>query len=261
MVFPKIASGILLSLICISSLVLIQKPRLQQLSHGQKNPSDYFIDEKQSQISLEFLRQLPTLGFDNLIANWSFLQFLQYFGDSPARKVTGYSLNPQYFELIVDRDPRFISAYLYCSSATSLFAGRPDLSVAILEKGLQSISPQTASNAFFLWIYKAIDELLFLGNNAAARKSYEMASKWARLYDTPEAKRFAVSALRTANFIAKNPASKRAQVSAWSMILSSASDSRTQELAIQRIQALGGEVSITTKGSAKIVEVRLPEVD
>ena len=38
------------------------------------------------------LKNLPSFGFDNLIADWTFLKFLQYFGDDEARDVTGYDL-------------------------------------------------------------------------------------------------------------------------------------------------------------------------
>ncbi|MEY3327985.1 MAG: hypothetical protein RLZZ115_866, partial [Cyanobacteriota bacterium] len=54
---------------------------------------------------LGLLKKFPTLGYGNLVAGWTFLNFLQYFGDNLAREQTDYELLDNYFEVIVAHDP------------------------------------------------------------------------------------------------------------------------------------------------------------
>ena len=44
---------------------------------------------------------------------------------------------------------------------------------------LTNIDPNKSSYASYLWTYKAVDEILFLGDTKAAEKSYRMAANWA----------------------------------------------------------------------------------
>jgi len=181
-----------------------------------------------------------------------FLNFLQYFGDDDARAVTGYDLGPDYFEIIVDHDPRFLGAYTSLSTSISLYAGRPEESVALMEKGLKAMSPHIPLKSYYVWRYKGVDELLFLGDTQAARQSFEKAAEWASTYSDEESQYVAALSRKTAQFLARNPKSKSAQVVAWTMVLNYATDDRTRKIAISRIEALGGKVTITPEGKLMI---------
>lgn len=249
--------GMVVIVSCLLGITFLQHPKLESLTPKTGiSKAQAQREANQSKTQLSLLQKLPSLGFDNLIADWAYLSFLQYFGDGPARQKTGYALVPDYFETIVNRDPRFIKAYLYLSPATSLYAGRPDRTVALMNQGLKSLSPTEQPRSYLVWLYKATDELLFLGDSQAAKNSYEMAAKWASVSTDPDSQRLAKSARRTAKFLAQNPDSKQAQVSAWLMVLSNAVDDATRRLAIQQIQKLGGEVSIDSQGEVK---VQLPQ--
>ena len=100
--------------------------------------------------------------------------------------------------------------------------------------------------------------MLFLGNTKAAKNSYEMAAKWAETYNDTASQQIAVNVRETAQFLAKDPNSKIARIGAWSMVLSSAPDQKTQQQAISQIKALGGEIIITPEGR---LSVRVPEDD
>jgi hypothetical protein len=255
----KTLFGMISVVSCLGGIFFLQQSRLESLTQQATLSKEQA--ERQSQAAeaqLQFLQKLPSLGFDNLIADWAFLQFLQYFGDEEARRKTGYGLSPEFFEIIVDRDPRFLRAYPFLSSSVSIYAGKPEKTVELMKKGLQSLSPKTTPGAYYLWRYKATDELLFLGDAQAARRSFEKAAEWARLSSDLESKAVAQASLQTSQFLSENPDSKRAQVNAWLMVLSNAPDQPTQELAIQRIQKLGGQVSISPQGEVK---VQLPEQD
>jgi len=250
----------LIALLCIIAVGGLQIPRLNQLQGKGETPSPTELQRQieAEKVRLNLLQKVPTFGFDNLVADWVFLNFLQYFGDDEARDVTGYQLSPEYFEVILAHDPRFLEAYFFLSGSTSLYAAMPDRSVELMEKGLQQLSPKVPRKSYYIWRYKAIDELLFLGDAQAARQSFEKAAEWASTYQDEESQYIASISRQTAQFLARNPSSKSAQVSAWSMVLQNAMDDRTRQRAINQIEALGGKVVITPEGAVKI---QLPQSD
>jgi hypothetical protein len=193
---------------------------------------------------LNLLKKTPAFGFDNLLADWTFLQFLQYFGDEPARQQTGYRLSPEFFEVIVKNDPLYTLYYLFLSASSSIYAADPGRSVLLMEEGLQSMTPEIPIDSFIVWRYKAIDELLFLGDGEAARQSYLKAAEWAEQSSHPEAAEVARLSRESAEFLANNPTSKSARINAWVNVLLNAVDGSTQQLAIQKIEELGGTITI-----------------
>lgn len=258
---PRTVSSILsifLLLLCTSGILKFQFIKLTILTQNLQSKEEIFNATEQAKFSLNLMKQVPTFGFSNLIADYFFLQFIQYFGDDEARNKTDYSLNPEYFEVVVNQDPRFVASYLYLSPATSLYSGRPDQTVTLMERGLTSLSPYLP-NAYYVWLYKATDELLFLGRGSAAQQSFQTAAQWAELDNTPESQQVAASARRTAQFLAHNRVSKTAQISSWLMILANAeNDKRIQQLVIDRVQALDAKLVITTQGQLKI---EMPQED
>lgn len=234
---------------CMVGVVWLQLPRLN--TKPELSRAEYIRQEQSQKTGVEVLKQLPSFGFDNLIADRAYLDFIQYYGDPPAREQTGYSLIPEYFEIVVNHDPRFVKAILFLSPATSIYGGRPDRTVAYLEQSLESLIP-TFPDAYYVWLYKGVDEMLFTGDRKAARHSHEMASKWASTHDDPQSQAIATRTRETGQFLARNPDSKRAQISGWIMVLANAVDDAGRQLAISRIQALGGKVSVTPQGEVKV---------
>ncbi len=85
-----------------------------------------------------------------MLANWSMLQFIQYYGDGDARRETGYGLSPDFMEIVTKNDPKFIRAYLMMSLASSVNAGKPERTIEIMNKGLSKLTPDV-TDAYFLW--------------------------------------------------------------------------------------------------------------
>jgi hypothetical protein len=248
-------SPYLISLVCFTGIITLQKQQHRQNSLSSSK-IDYVQKEQSLKIALEAQKKSPYFGFNNLIADWNFLQYVQYFGDEQARQQVGYSLTTDYFQEIVRSDPRFIEAFFRLSTANSIFAGRPEKTVSLMNQVLQSVSPEHFPFAYLIWTYKATDELLFLGDIKAARNSYEMAAKWAEVRGDSFGKEAAIRPRETAQFLATNPDSKNAQISAWSMILSNANDLKTQQYVLEQIKNLGADITITNDGR---VEIKLPE--
>lgn len=226
--------------------------------NGQVQPEAiYLAEEKIIGTNLAIAQKMPKFGFDNLIANWAFLNFMQYFGDEPARKTTGYRATPKFFEVIVKRDPLFLQMYPYLSSSISLFSGQPQQTVKLLEQGLKEIPPKLQPEAYFLWQAKGTDELLFLGRNSDAQASYEKAAEWGSRSSDPQIQAIAERSRETARFLATNPDSRRARVAAWFNILTNAVDESTRQFAIRQIMVLGGNVSAENGA----LQVKLPKQD
>ncbi|MGB6299182.1 MAG: hypothetical protein WBF90_23800 [Rivularia sp. (in: cyanobacteria)] len=243
--------------LCLFAVSSLQLPRMQKLLSDKPTNTVEALEREitTEEVRLKFLKKIPTFGYDNLIANWIYLNFLQYFGDDENRSRTGYGLSPQYFEVILKRDPRFVNAYLALSTSGSMYAGMPEKSVKIMNKGLESLNPWVPKNSYYVWRYKGVDELLFLGNSEAASKSFTNASEWASEHSDEESKLAAFVSGKTAEFLQNNPDSKNAQISAWGMVLSNGTDKKTYQRAVRAIEALGGKVISTPQGN----QIRFPK--
>lgn len=260
----KLSSSLVCSLaviLCLLALAGLQVPQLNKLINKSKNASieELKRDVEAENIRLNLMQKVPSFGYNNLMADGVLLSFLQYFGDDEARDRTGYELSPKYFEIILDRDPHFIESYIFMSNTLSLYAGLPEKSISLMDKGLKSLSPQAQPRSYYVWRYRAVDQLLFLGDGKAAQRSFEMAAEWASIQSDRESQNIASASRRTAEFLAKNPDITPAQEGTWATVLVGAlnrDDQRTVKRVINRIEALGGKVTITPERSVK---VKLPD--
>ena len=253
----KTLGALVTAAICIGGLTSLQLPRLRShLTDAELDPQVLQAEEALQRDRLRLWKTMPVFGFDNLIANAAFLNFLQYFGYSEARQVTGYTVLPEFFEVIVQRDPYFRLSYQFLSSSVTLFAGQPATTVSLLEQGLSHMTPTFPENSFWLWQYKAVDELLFLGDIEAAIQSQENTAVWASQSPDPDASRYAVSAQSTAAFLRENPDSREVRVNSWMMVWSNAIHEDVRQYAQSQIEALGYRV--TREGNTLQIEDATP---
>lgn len=221
-------------LIAIATIIL-QSDRYKKVTEQIENP-DYIQQEQQALTALNLRKIIPSFGFNNLIADSIYLEFVQYFGEETARKATGYSLVPEYFTVIADRDPQFIEAHLTLSTANSMYAGKAEQTVELMNQILQTSSEQT-QNLYLIWSSKAIDETIFLGNIDTAKYSYQQAARSA-LQQYSENSNIVIFNQRKAQFLATNPDPTPAQIIAWKSVLPYiVKESEKQEIS-DRISAL-----------------------
>ncbi|NEZ66545.1 hypothetical protein D0962_27930 [Leptolyngbyaceae cyanobacterium CCMR0082] len=205
-----------------------------------------------TETNLQLISASPVFGFDNLVSCWVFLRFLQYFGDFDTRDFIGYGLSPDFFEVIVERDPYFMDTYLYLTNAVSVYAGQPQTAISLMDKGLRVMSPDLPARSYFIWRYKGTDQLLFIGDNQAAQASFQTAADWATQSSDPEAPLVARLSQRTADFLATDPNSKPAVINGWMNVLSRAIDDNVRQEAIAQIEALGGKVLVAEDGQVTV---------
>ncbi len=236
------------------AIVYLQTPQLAALKQQNQRIDKAYLQRQEADLKTQLIiaKTLPTFGFDNMVADWHFIDFIQYFGDTELRAQAGYGAAMEYFEAMLDRDPRFLYAYFYLSSTGSLYAGKPEKSVELIDRGLKSLTPQVPDRGYYIWRLKAVDELLFLDRIPDARKSMLNAANWANQANNPEGQNVAKLSQGTANYLARNPNSKQAQFDAWNMVLTSAVDDTVVKRAIEGIRSTGGKVTISADGKFKI---------
>ncbi len=261
-VFTKssMLTSFLVAMMLVAIIAVFQSFQLDQLTRSNDTSSVAQLKQREEGIGfkLQIWKNIPTFGFRNLLADWTFLDFLQYFGDTKIRRQIGYEISPDFFKVIIDRDPLFIETYLYLTNTVSMYAGQPETAVELLEQGLNYMSPTVPKNSYLVWRYKGTDELLFLGNSDAAQQSFATAADWARALDTPESLSMADLSQQTADFLAQDPDSQLAQINAWMQVLLRAVDDQVREIAVTNIEALDGEI-VVTEGGQVTVRYRLQE--
>lgn len=270
--------------ICMSTALALQLPRLNKKIAGQTPEADRKQVE-QEKTRLRLLKQIPASGFglNNVISDLTFLSFLQYFGDEKARieSKTGFGISPNYFEVIVDRDPRFLYSYIFLSTSSSIYAGQPKRATELMGKAVKSLSPEQMPYAYTVWRRKGIDELLFLGDINASLTSHLKAAEWAERANKkfgsdlnfgpsglPEAATIASRMRSTAEFlrdsldskdkekVAKNI--KRARVASWQDVLLNAVDKKTLEIATFELNKLDMDVKLKEDGTLQVVPRQVP---
>ena len=258
---PSLSQPLASLLIAVIGFFIVAGLQVSQLRAWKNQPPSPDSETLQKEVNstkyrLDLLEKFPTLGFDNLVADWVFLEFAGYFGDDEARNVTGYNTSLEYFETIINKDPRFMEAYPFLFASVVTYGGMPKEAQALMEEGLKSMTPQTPAKSYYIWRYKAFTELLYLGDVAAAKESHSKAAEWASTHSDDRSQIVAQLSRRTAKNLESNPNSKAAQISSWLGVLETAVDDNTRQKALNRIQELGGKVEVSPEGNVK---VKLPQ--
>lgn len=240
--WQTVGNGVI-ALAALGGVVLMQQSRLEQAALNPLNPQQA---EQRAALELELVRRSPTLGFDNLIANWAFIKFITYFGDYDLRDLTGYELNDDYFDLLTRRDPRFMEAYLFISSAVSFMQGKPELGVELMQRGTDVLSPKINPRSYLLWRYKGIDQILLTNDIPGAIKSHEMAAEWVK-GTADEA--FAPIYAQTAEFLKSNPDNTSVRFWAWSEVYHSTVDKNVKARAEAELLKLGANKRVDAEGN------------
>ena len=235
--------------ICLAGIVILQSQEYKK-SAQKLNQANYLSQEEEQARLIKFQRQTPSLSFDNLKADWSYLNFVQYFGDKNARETIGYKLIPDYFETISNIDPYFVQAHLRLSIANSMYAGDPEKTITLMEQVLESVAPES-EQAALLWTSKGLDELLFLGDKKAAIKSYKMAAKWAALTESSHPKGLTIKDLEATLESTSEIELKQAQIRAWSSVLGYIKDNQRKRQIITKIERLKAEILVLEQDNVK----------
>lgn len=211
--------------------------QLQQLDRLDQTPN-YKLAAQTEATRLAARRTTPTLGFEALIADWTFLDYLQYFGDDEARAVSGYGLAAEYLDHVTNLDPRFLFTYLFISPGVSYYQGKPERAIALMDRGIAVLSPQIHPNAFIVPKFKALDLFLLLGDVPGAIAAYQQTADW--VDGTPFAS-YRLGLEQTIAYLQANPNSLQARYIGWSDVYQNAVDGVVRDRAAAELRSLGAK--------------------
>ncbi len=236
-----------IAIVALVGAVVMQQTRLGKPSLEELDPRQA---EQQEAIEVQMLKRSPTLGFDNLMANYAFLKWVQYFGDEEVRNQIGYSLNNDYFDVITSLDPRFAEMYPFISTAVSFAQGEPEMGLQLMERGLAALSPEINPQAFLVWRFKGLDQLLLLGDLPGSIHSHEMAAQWT--IGTPY-EDYAELYQGAADFLRTQPDSTAVRLWSWNEVYQNGISESVKQRAEQEMLNLGAEKQITEQGQVIFV--------
>lgn len=240
--------------------IALQRQNLGRITLGQTPESDRAWVEQEYR-TLKAMQKLPPrgFGFNNVIADWSFISFLQYYGDDVARDEhqTGYGLSKEYFQIIMERKPYMFASHSYLASSVSIHAGEPQDTVRLMEIGLQQLKPEQFYETYRLWAQKGLEEFLFLGKSEQAKESYRRAIDALKQATFPThlkeeaAQLQSVFANRIA-FLDQKYRPEQVQKLGWLLVLQNAPDLKTRKVAVTKLQELGVPIEINEEGEIKL---------
>ncbi len=225
-----------IALLAIGGIILLQRATIERAPQGLEDP---VLAQDRTRTQLQLAAKLPSLGFDNLLANWAFLSYLQYFGDTEVRQATGYTANEDYFEVMTLRDPRFTTLAPFISAGVAYYAGKPEKSVTLMTRMTDALDPRRQPDAFWVWRFKAFDQYLLLNDIPATIASLEMAGRWAAI--TQKYRRVAPFFQETADFLRRDPNTKSVRFYAWNEVYQAAVDPLVIQRAEQELLAMGAK--------------------
>ncbi len=251
-----------IGLATLSSFVMIglQRENLDRQLTNQTPESDRLWVEREER-RLKAMQKLPPsgFGFNNLIADYAFISFLQYYGDDVARieHKTGFGLSKEYFRIIVDRKPYFFNSHSYLASSVAILGGEPEISIVLMDKALTQLEPERFPLTYSLWQRKAIDEMLFLGDNRKAKESTQKAIEAIDRATFPPDSEESIKEIRRilaqrVEFLAGDFDPIKFKRLGWFLILNNAPDLRIRSIAVAELQKLGVPIEITPEGETKL---------
>jgi hypothetical protein len=135
------------------------------LKRRQLGEETYFLPSAQAV-------RLVGLGYDRLLADFYWLEFVNYIGDVRARFRDKSSMADKYLDLVSGLDPHFTQPYWYCAFTVGSEQKRPFRANEIIQRGLRA----NPGNWYLPYI-AGINMYLFAHDEVAAARYYSVASK------------------------------------------------------------------------------------
>lgn len=118
------------------------------------------------------LIKIFSLGNERLLADYYWLVFIQYFGDTAERKKDKYKHAYDYLDLITKLDPGFMQAYWLAAFAIGAEAKQPDEAAKIIDRGILVLKDN-----WQIYFAAGANQYLFKHDTERAAYYYGLASK------------------------------------------------------------------------------------
>lgn len=185
-----------------------------------------------------------SLGYDQLLADFYWLEFVGYVGDTQDRQKDRYALADCYLDLITQLDPRFTQAYWFTAFTVGGEQSRPKRAAEIIEHGIAA-----DPNNWYLPFIAGVNQYLFAKNQEAAAKYYRMSARFPGAPNWLE---------RQAETLESGAPRFFKEANSWINIYNSAEEPRVKERARDRCIYLW--VNIYKSAPTKKIRARADEV-
>jgi len=168
--------------------------------------------------------KMLSLGFDNLLADFYWLGFVQYVGDTSARQKDRYADAEKYVDLIVTLDPKIVQVYYFAAFIIGSEQKQPHIAAQIIDRGIAANQEN-----WYLPFIAGINQYLYAHNDVLAAKYYRMAARF------PEAPKWLG---RQADVMEAKIPSVIKEVNVWDRIYYSSKDILVKERARGKLASL-----------------------
>jgi hypothetical protein len=180
--------------------------------------------------------RLVALGYDQLLADFYWLAFVNYVGDDTSRAVDHYKLADKYLDLVTGLDPCFIQPYWFCAFTVGSDQKRPLRANEILERGIRA-----NQNNWYLPYIAGVNLYLFAHDEVGAAKYYRIASKF------PDAPKWLA---RQSEILAARIPSTFKEINTWDAIY------RTERTPIIRLKARQKLIQLWSQIYSRSTEIK-----
>lgn len=196
-----------------------------------------------SKQSVEAVAKLPsarlvkftTLGFDQLVFDLYWLDFVQYVGDD-RRNEDHYDRAQAYLNLLTSLDPHFVPSYFFAAFILGSERKEPAQAEQLIDRGIAA-----NTDNWFLPFIAGVNQYLFAHDELKAAKYYRQAAKF------PDAPKWLGGQAEILQ--AKIPSTVK-EINVWDSVYNNASDSAVKERARAKLVALWTQVYKTSPSSA-----------
>ncbi len=172
-----------------------------------------------------------TMGFDQLVFDLFWLDFVQYVGDD-RRKVDHFDKAQEYLDLLTSLDPHFVPSYFFAGFILGSERKEPLKAEQMIDHGIAA-NPDN----WLLPFVAGANQYLFAHDELKAAKYYRMAAKF------PEAPKWLG---RQAEILQAKIPSTIKEINIWDAIYNNASDSAVKERARVKLAMLWTQVYKTS---------------
>jgi hypothetical protein len=159
-----------------------------------------------------------------VIADVYWLAFVQYVGDTEARRRDHYKDAEHFIDLITTLNPNLIQAYYFAAFIIGAELHKPDIANSLIERGIR-----TNQDNWYLPFIAGINQYLYAHNEMAAAKYYRMAAKF------PDAPQWLP---RQAEILEARIPSIIKEINTWNNIYCSSKDAIVQDRAREHLLSL-----------------------
>lgn len=194
---------------------------------------------------------LVSLGYDQILADIYWLNFIQYFGDTNNRLADHYARCYDYLSLVTALDPHFVQAYWFAAFAVGAEQARPDLADKIISRGISD-----NQNDWNLPYIAGVNAFINSKDDKKAAKYYRMAAKFpeappwlakqAHILDTSLPRIF--KEIRTWETIYEsNPSglvkstARNKLIGLWRFVYRHTPDARSEQEVVKQLKKLGAK--------------------